>query len=109
MNLFVYGELARARVLYEVLGRLPEASVAVLPGYSRRPDPETGFFVAVASPGAEVAGLLLSDIAAAEIAALDAFEGVAEGAYRRAAAEVMVLEPQATVLAEVYVAGERSR
>lgn len=106
MNLFAYGQLTRTTVQLEILGRLPAAAVAVLPGHCRRPDPTTGFFVVRPAEGAEVAGLVLLDLSDAEMAKLDAYEGVADGDYRRASASIAVLDPPWQLVAEVYVAGD---
>jgi hypothetical protein len=75
MNLFVYGELCRAEVLRSLLDRLPDAEPAVLDGYSRRPNPATGYFEITVAPDARVAGLLLRGVDGAELRQIEQFEG----------------------------------
>lgn len=110
MNLFVYGELCKLRVLREVLGRIPLAHVAILPDHARRPG-SSGFFEAFPCSGARVPGLLLEQLSAAELERLDAFEDVAGGRYQRARVRVRTLgAPPRDVEAHAYLKdGEGAR
>lgn len=107
MDLFVYGELRKPRVLQEQLGRVPPMVPALLPGYGRRRKPASPYYEAVAAQGALLVGLLLEGLGEEDFLRLDAYEGVARGEYRRIEAEVQVLWPPAVRRAQVYVAPER--
>jgi gamma-glutamylcyclotransferase (GGCT)/AIG2-like uncharacterized protein YtfP len=101
-NLFVYGELRRAEVLRELLGRLPAAEPAVVADHVRRPDLDTGYFGARPAAGARLAGLLLRGLDDHGLARIDAYEG---RGYRRARVQVTPgSTPEETVSAWIYLA-----
>lgn len=89
--LFVYGELCRAEVLLDVLGRIPPAVPALLLDHRRRRNPDTGYYEAYPSVDGYVAGLLLQEITDGELTRLDDFEHVDDGLYRRAAGCVRIM------------------
>ncbi len=84
---FVYGTLQISRILYALLGRVPEAQEAVLCGYRRY------LVVGAEYPGirpssdekSEVSGLLLVGLMSHEVSIFDAFEGEA---YQKLPVEV---------------------
>lgn len=84
MRVFVYGELCKPEVLRATLARVPIAELAMLPDYRRTRDEPGGYFRAVPAAGAVVVGLLLDGIEDDDLEALDAFENVQAGEYRRA-------------------------
>ena len=103
MRLFVYGELCKPEVLLSVLDRVPAAELAVLAGYRRVRDHAGGYFHAVPSTGGVVAGMLLTGIGEAEMRALDRFEDVEGGEYRRVELEVRLLADDRVSSAWVYL------
>lgn len=92
MKLFVYGELCKPAVLVAQLGRVPPAVPAVLCGFRRVLKPGSGFYEAVPAVGQRIAGLLLEGLDEADLEALDAYENVEAGEYRRAEVEVETVE-----------------
>lgn len=99
----MYGELCKPAVLHAVIGRVPLAEAALLEGYGRLRDPDSGYFRAVPRAGAVTPGLLLGDIGADELEALDRFENVAGEEYRRIEVEVETLADRRRRPAWVYV------
>ena len=89
--LFVYGELCKPPVLVEILDRLPPASPALLRDYRRERDPATGYYRAVHHADAVIPGLVLEDIGAADLKALDRYENVAGGEYERVEADAELI------------------
>ncbi len=105
MALFVYGELCKPPVLLAVLGRVPAAEPALLHGFRRVINVDTGYFRAVACDKEVIAGLLLDGIEAAELETLDAFENVEGGEYGRQRVDVEMLDSGRREPAWAYVAG----
>lgn len=106
MRLFVYGELCRAAVLRQNLERLPVAALAMLPEHARRRNLDSGYFEVQPTPGAQVAGMLLQDLSATELLALDELEKVGTGLYQRVKVRVRPLGSQsAHVEAYAYLGG----
>jgi len=83
MRLFVYGELCKTEVLLATLARVPTAELAMLPEYRRTRDERGSYFRVVPAAGGVVVGLLLDGIDDGDLEALDAFENVRGGEYRR--------------------------
>jgi gamma-glutamylcyclotransferase (GGCT)/AIG2-like uncharacterized protein YtfP len=109
-HVFVYGTLVDPRRLREVLGHAPGGEVvrARLRGYRRVTTPAYEYPFVVEDPDASVDGLLVMDLAAAELESLDAYEDVVEGVYRRVPVEVEAFGcgPRTVHLrAETYAAG----
>jgi len=104
VDLFVYGELCKPTVLVAVIGRVPPAEPALLSGYRRVLDRESGYFRAEPCEHGVIAGLLLAAIDDAELATLDRFENVDGGEYRRMEVEVEALSEGEKRVAWVYVA-----
>jgi gamma-glutamylcyclotransferase (GGCT)/AIG2-like uncharacterized protein YtfP len=109
-HVFVYGTLVDPRRLREVLGHTPRGEVvrARLRGYRRVTTPAYEYPFVVEDAEASVEGLLVMDLAAAELESLDAYEDVAEGVYRRVPVEVEAwgCGPRSAHLrAETYAAG----
>ena len=103
MTMFVYGELCKPLVLLEILGRVPSSEPALLDGFSRKANPETGYFHAVRHPTDLIAGLLLKSIKRNELEKLDCFENVGGGEYERIEADVKTLGSLTRKTAWVYV------
>ncbi len=104
MKMFVYGELCKPPVLLEVLGRVPISEPALLDGFSRKVNPETGYFHAVRHPTDLISGLLLKSIKMNELEKLDCFENVEGGKYERIEVDVKTLRSSARKTAWAYVA-----
>lgn len=111
MHLFVYGTLTDPRCLDDVLGHRHQGErlSARLSGYAR----VTGEFphpFVVEQPGHWVDGVLIMDLEADDVVALDRYEDVDEGVYCREHVHVDVFGCGPRALrraADVYVAGPR--
>lgn len=88
MKLFVYGELCKPAVLIAQLGRIPPMRPAILHGYRRHKNMDTGSYRAVPGTSSKIAGLLIDGLTAADLERLDVFEDVAGAEYRRVEVEV---------------------
>ncbi|NEX63268.1 gamma-glutamylcyclotransferase family protein [Noviherbaspirillum galbum] len=85
MHVFTYGSLMFSPVWERVVRGSYEAEPAVLSGHVRHAILGETYPGMIASPGSEVAGMLYRGVSDADVAALDAFEGVE---YRRVAVQV---------------------
>ena len=102
---FAYGSNMHAAMMRQ---RCPSARVegrAVLPGY-RFMIMSEGYATIMRAPGAAVHGVLWQ-LAARDLAALNAYEGIARGLYR--AVTLLVLTDSGRRAALVYVAASRVR
>src|SRR4029077_19574691 len=97
--LFVYGTLMDEARLLAVAGRLFPRRPATLEGFARVTAAH-GYPTIVAQPGARVEGMLLENLDAGALAALDAYEDLGR-LYARGVAEVVVGGRR--VACEVYV------
>lgn len=109
LNLFVYGTLMFPQIMARVTGILTPGVDARLPGYARYTlaDREPARVpVIVAESGSCVHGKLFSGLDQDIVTALDRFEEVDTGRYRRI---TVVVEPAGGewLVADAYVAGER--
>ena len=109
-HVFVYGTLVDPRRLSEVLGHAHRGEVvrARLPGYRRVSAPSYEYPFVVQDATASVDGLLVMDLAPPDLEALDAYEDVAQGTYRRVPVEVEAWGCGPTsprLRAETYAAG----
>jgi gamma-glutamylcyclotransferase (GGCT)/AIG2-like uncharacterized protein YtfP len=89
-RLFAYGTLIDPRCLDEVLGHRHsgERLRAQLRGYQRKADEGYPYPFIVAADSGVVDGVLLLDLTPYDLQALDRYEEVAEGVYRRELVEV---------------------
>ncbi|HEV7662232.1 MAG TPA: gamma-glutamylcyclotransferase family protein [Chloroflexota bacterium] len=90
MHVFAYGSLVDPRCLDNVLGHphLGERLAARLAGFERRTSSTYPYpFVEIAD-GRTVDGVLIMDLDAADLAALDRYEEVDDGVYQRTPVEV---------------------
>jgi gamma-glutamylcyclotransferase (GGCT)/AIG2-like uncharacterized protein YtfP len=109
---FAYGTLIEPGLLDRVLGHkhLGERLAARLVGYERISVPAYPYPYVVPRPGASVDGVLLMDLSAYDMQALDRYEEVKSGVYRREAVEVegWGCGPRPIyVQADVYAAGQQ--
>ncbi|MBI3786083.1 MAG: gamma-glutamylcyclotransferase [Deltaproteobacteria bacterium] len=88
MDLFVYGTLRDAELVKQLTGRVFDSQPARLAQY-RKISPLDGYAYIVADTGNDVEGLLLLDVDAAALAALDRYEGEGE-LYRRTLVDVLI-------------------
>ncbi len=89
-RLFVYGELQKRSSLLELIGRVPPIRPALLRGFKKKLDEDTGYYVAVRDPQGVVEGSLLDGLRREELRALDEYEGLSDGLYVRDMVEVEV-------------------
>lgn len=111
-HVFAYGSLVDPRCLDEVLGHRHggERLAARLQGYARIMDGAYPFPYIVGAQGRSVDGVLLMDLTAYDIQALDRYEEVEQGIYERRVVEVEAWGcgplPR-RFRAQAYVAGRR--
>lgn len=98
MSLFVYGTLTNDTVLARVVGRPVATTPATLPAHRRHAVCDAPYPAAVPDATASIHGLLALGLTAAELARLDAFEGLE---YTRQ--PVSVHTPAGTVPAAAYL------
>lgn len=109
--LFVYGTLVDVAFAASVLGRAPEREPARLLDFERLELEGLPYPAVSEAPGEVVEGLVYRGLVPEEIERLDAYEGVAEGLYRRIVAHVVAGEPGQAGPPEsafVYVATEKT-
>ncbi len=111
MHLFAYGSLVDPRCLDQVLGHphRGERLAARLADFERVTSDYPYPFI-VPAPGGSVDGVLIMDLSADDLAALDRYEDVDEAHYARQSVEVEAWGCGAQPLhmeAFVYVAGPR--
>ena len=103
-SLFVYGTLTSDDVRTMLTGRRFPFSAVLLEGYARVfPRALGGYPTLVPRPGEAVSGLLLEDVDAASLRALDAYEDAGH-LYRRQPVEVVARGVR--IACEAYVAVE---
>jgi gamma-glutamylcyclotransferase (GGCT)/AIG2-like uncharacterized protein YtfP len=111
-HVFAYGTLIQAGCLESVLGHkhVGERLAARLVGYRRVSRPTYPYPYVVPAPGACVDGVLLMGLSPYDMQALDRYEEVDSGVYRREAVEVEAwgCGPRPIrVHAHVYAAGQQ--
>ncbi len=106
--LFVYGTLTDPLFMGRLLEREVVEEPATLVEYRRLELASLGHAVVVPEAGGEVEGLLYRGLTEADYERLDAYEGVAEGLYRRQAAEARTARRDREAVV-VYVPTERTR
>ena len=109
-HLFVYGSLVEPRCLDDVLGHrhLGERLEARIAGYRRVTSPRYAYPFVVADTHAHVDGVLLMDLSPYDLQALDRYEEIESGVYRREPVQVEAWgcgSRPIYVQADVYVAG----
>lgn len=104
--LFAYGTLQVARVVRAVLGRVPAAREAEIPGFARRRVAGAVYPGLCPKPGAVTPGLLYTGLAEADWPRLDAFEG---RLYERRVVRVRAGGPLAAAQAYVVPAERTHR
>ena len=109
-HVFAYGTLVDPRCLDEVLGHTHrgERFAARLRGWSRVTSRSYPYPYIVEAPGEVVDGILVMDLSPVDVEALDRYEEVDSGIYRRQPVEVEALGCGARpiyVRANAYVAG----
>ena len=111
-HVFAYGTLIEPGRLEAVLGHkhAGERLAARLAGYQRVSAPTCPYPYVVPAPGGWVDGVLLMDLSPYDMQALDRYEEVDSGVYRREAVEVETwgCGPRPIyVQADVYAAGQQ--
>ncbi len=111
-HVFAYGTLIEPGLVDAVLGHkhVGERLAARLVGYERLTVPDYPYPYLVPRPGASVDGVLLMDLSAYDMQALDRYEEVESGVYRRETVEVQAwgCGPRPMLVqAEVYAAGDQ--
>ncbi len=102
-NVFVYGTLMdRARV-NNLIKRTPEMHPAKVTGYRQFYDDSLGYQSAEKDDRANIRGIVLEGISGLELRALDHYEGIGEGSYRRVKVRAFMLDKKSQVEAFMYV------
>jgi len=111
LPLFVYGTLVEVAFAANMLGREPAYEPARLLDFERLELEGLPYPAVSETQGETVEGLVYRGLVPEEIERLDAYEGVAEGLYRRIVAHVVAGEPGDPGTPEpafVYVATEKT-
>lgn len=103
VNLFVYGTLMDKARLSSLLKRVPEMHPARVTGYRQFYDDSLGFQSAERDERSNIRGMVLTGITPAELIAIDNYEGVGEGSYRRAKTRALMVDKKQQVEAFIYV------
>lgn len=104
-NVFVYGTLRDQDLLYRLLRRNPLMKPARVNDYRRFNDEASGYPMAVHEKGSYIDGALLIGIGNRDLSALDNFEGVHRGLYKRIKVQVLPAGSNTPVEAQMYVKG----
>ncbi len=102
-NVFVYGTLMDKARLQTLLKRVPDMHPAKITGYRQFYDDAIGFQNAERDEKSTIRGMVLMDITGAELIALDNYEGMGEGSYRRAKTRAFILDKKQQVESFIYV------
>jgi len=89
-RLFAYGTLLGHGSMRGIIGRRPRSRPATLPGFRTVAHPNGPWLLALPDPGGRILGRLFEGLEPEEIRALDEYEGVREGLYRRSMETVQV-------------------
>ena len=108
LPLFVYGTLADRTFVGHLLEHPVAAEAAELVDFERLELLGFDYPVVVEAPGENVEGQIYRGLSAEDFRRLDAYEGVAEGLYRRIVARVVSGESGATEGTFVYVPADRT-
>lgn len=108
LPLFVYGTLTDRAFVGHLLEHPVAAEPAQLVDFERRSLLGFDYPVVVEAPGERVEGLLYRKLSVEDYRRLDAYEGVAEGLYRRLVARVVTGAGAATEGTFVYVPADRT-
>ncbi|MFC3180672.1 NUDIX domain-containing protein [Cypionkella sinensis] len=95
---FFYGPLRDLDLLEQVLGRAVRVTAAWLPDHSVQGDMDAAFPVLLAQSGAQVAGVVLAGVSAAEVARLEFFAA----AVAATAQAMTVMQAEGAVDAQVF-------
>jgi len=104
-TVFVYGSLRDPDVLQRLLRRVPPMKPARVNDYRKFFDEESGYPMAIHEKGSFVDGSLLQGIGNRDLSALDNFEGVHKGLYKRVTVQALPAGSRQPVEAQMYVKG----
>ena len=108
LPLFAYGTLTDPVFAGRLLERQLRPEPAVLLDHRRGELPGLAYPVVVPAPGEESEGVLYRFLTAADYERLDAYEGVAEGLYRRSRADARPAAGGAAEPVFVYLPTDRA-
>lgn len=108
LPLFAYGTLRDPVFAGRLLERRLAVEPAVLLDHALGELPGLGYAVAVPAPGRRAEGVLYRHLTAVDFDRLDAYEGVAQGLYRRGRAEATPAAGGATEPVFVYLPTDRA-
>lgn len=104
-TVFVYGTLRDQDTLYRLLRRNPPMKPARVNDYRRYNDEASGYPMAIHEKGSYIDGALLTGIGNRDLSALDNYEGVHKGLYKRITVQVLPAGSKTPVEAQMYVKG----
>lgn len=102
---FVYGTLRDPDVLSRLLRKVPPMKPARVEGYRKYFDQEAGYQMAIKEHGSVIEGSLMTGIGSRDMSALDAYEEVRKGLYKRITVQVLPAGSKVPVEAFMYVKG----
>lgn len=104
-TVFVYGTLRDQDTLYRLLRRNPPMKPARVNDYRKFFDEASGYQMAIREKGSYIDGALLQGIGNRDLSALDGFEEVCKGLYKRITVQAFPTGAKTPVEAQMYVRG----
>lgn len=104
-NVFVYGTLRDPDTIYRLFRRSPPMKPAKVNDYRKFFDEASGYQMAIHEKGSSIDGSLLQGIGNRDLSALDSYEEVHKGLYKRITVQVLVSGSKTPVEAQMYVKG----
>ena len=102
-TIFVYGTLRDPDVLSRLLRRVPPMKPARVDGFRKYFDQDAGFPMAIKEKGSSIDGALMTGIGSRDLSALDDYEGIRKGLYKRITVQVTPAGAKVPVEAFMYV------
>ncbi len=104
-NVFVYGTLRDPDTLHSLFRKVPPMKPAKVNDYRKFYDEASGYQMAVHEKGSFIEGSLLQGVGNRDLSALDQYEDVRKGLYKRVTVQVFIQGSRTPVEAQMYVKG----
>jgi gamma-glutamylcyclotransferase (GGCT)/AIG2-like uncharacterized protein YtfP len=104
-NVFVYGTLRDQDTLHRLFRKVPPMKPARVNDYRKFYDEASGYQMAVHEKGSFVEGSVLQGVGNRDLSAIDNYEGVPKGLYKRITVQVLIQGARTPVEAQMYVKG----
>ncbi len=104
-NVFAYDTLRDPDTLHRLFRKVPTMKPARVNDYRKFYDEASGNQMAVHEKGSFIEGSLLQGVGNRDLSALDNYEGVHKGLYKRITVQVLIQGSRTPVEAQMYVKG----